>query len=134
MSIPRRTFLQWVAGAAFVGGAGAVGLDAVVHRAMLTWDQGAPLFPGLPLRVGLRADAPGPCHVTIVTRHQTASHTAQVCTLQPGESTVVELPYPYDHLVPGTYAMSLVALTVDATHQDRRVLGEANVAGLRFGV
>ena len=134
MSVPRRTFLQWIGAAALVGSGVELAVDVAVPRPMLTWDQTAPLFPGLPLRVGLRRDAPGPCHVTIITRHGSATHTAPVCTLQPGQSQVVELPYPYDHLVAGSYPMELVALTLTADHQDRRTLGVAQVSGLRFGV
>ena len=100
---------------------------------MLTWDDNAPLFPGLPLLVGLRDDAHGACHVTIVTRHGDAVHHAPVCTLQPGEERSVELPYPYDTLIPGDYDVRLVAMTIDSRWQDQQHVGTLTVSALRFG-
>ena len=131
MTMERRTFLQLVAGGAV---AGALGLStAARHESLLTWDETAPLFPGLPLLVGLQADAHGPCHVTVVTRHGDATHVAPACTLRPGEERHIELPYPYETLVPGEYQVDLVAMSVDGGARDQRSIGPLTIAGLRFG-
>ena len=127
----RRTFLQLVAGGAVAGAIG--GLASAQPHPMLTWDDNAPLFPGLPLLVGLRDDARGACHVTIVMRHGAAVHVAPVCTLAPGEERRVELPYPYDQLIAGNYDVELVAMTTDGRWQDQQRVGTLTVSALRFG-
>ncbi|MCO4764190.1 MAG: twin-arginine translocation signal domain-containing protein [Myxococcales bacterium] len=125
----RRTFLQLV-----TGGAVAAGLGGLSHqRELITWDPTAPLFPGLPLLVGLREDAGGPCHVTVVTTHHDKRHVAEVCTLSPGEERHIEQPFPYETLVPGQYKMRLIAMRVDGSSSDRQNLGEVAVSALRFG-
>ncbi len=131
MTMERRTFLQLVAGGTV---ASAIGLSTVAHQAsLLTWDESAPLFPGLPLLVGLRPDAKGPCLVSVVTSHGDATHVAPACTLQPGEERHIELPYPYESLVPGEYQVDLVAVSVDGSAQDHRDVGPFSISGLRFG-
>jgi hypothetical protein len=131
MTMERRTFLQLVAGGTV---ASAIGLSTAARKqTLLTWDENAPLFPGLPLLVGLRDDVESACHVTVVTRHGKATHIAPACTLRPGEERHIELPYPYETLIPGEYQVDLVALSVDGRSQDRRTIGPLTISGLRFG-
>lgn len=128
----RRTFLQLASVGTAAGFAG--GLSRLDPRPLLADVPDAPLFPGLPLAVGLRPDAGGPCHVAVVLDDGDSRQVVATHTLQPGQAHSAPLGFVSDALEAGEWHVDLVAVRDDGAARDTLRVGQFRVRSLRFGV
>ncbi len=121
----RRTFLRICSGAALAAAAGGARLLATDHHLDV---DGRALFPGVPMVVEVADDVPPGATMQVIVEHDGVAYPEFALPAAGGANTLVETPYPFEGLVPGTYLVS-----VELADRRGHIVERHEVGGYRLG-
>ncbi len=90
--------------------------------------NGRALFPGVPLQIDVDDDVPPGAVVEVVVQHDGTPFIQESRPALGGQHLVIETPYPFDDLVPGTYLVR-----VDLLDRGGRPIEQHAAGGYRLG-
>lgn len=127
----RRTFLSLFVGA---GAAATSGAGAVLYRSLAAFvdvRSTAGLFPGATFEVVADTGCPADARLVLQVKSGGESWDFDCGHLTPGETHCLDVPYPHDDFVKGTYRVT-ADLKQQAVSIERHDVGTYTLRPLRF--